>query len=90
MHSGQQQPALTPGFAGLIEAGNDPLKQLLWQKQTLDWLVKDWVGGTIVSGLMGLVLPNVLDSFGLGGLTALRQCVWGESPSRILCKSEVV
>jgi hypothetical protein len=66
--TGTGKTGMTPGLWGLAQAGDDPLKQQMWQQQTLKWLVNDWVGGTIVGGLMNSVLPNVLDSVGLGGI----------------------
>lgn len=64
---------IIPGLWGLGQiAGMDPsvqpLAQQAWQQQTVNWLMNDWLGGTVVSGLMSSVLPPVLDAVGLGGI----------------------
>lgn len=66
--AGGGQPQLIPGLWGLVQAGNNPALQQQWMAQTADWLVSDWLGGTVIGGLMNSVLPNVLNSVGLGGI----------------------
>lgn len=65
---GQQQSGLMPGLWGLAQAGGDPALMQQWGQQTTNWLVNDWLGGTVMNGLMNSVLPQVLDSVGLGGI----------------------